>query len=149
VNVGPFDVAAIATRLRAEVGAFLMVGQRGDLAQLGTDAPLPAPAAFVLVASESAVGGRIGGASGGRLVQRVTCTVAVLIAAEQFRPNEEQPFTALPALIAASRAALLGFQPSGAESPLELESGRVLEDQPDRVLWLDTYRLSYFLDTAA
>jgi hypothetical protein len=147
VTTGPFDVAAIAMRLRAEVAAFLMVGQRGDLAQLGD--VLPAPAAFVMVGSESAVGGRLGGASGGRLVQRVTVSVGVLIVAEQFRPNEEQPVPAAPVLIAASRAALLGFQPSGAETPLELDGGRVLEDEPDRLLWLDTYRLSYFLDVTA
>lgn len=143
MNVGPFDVTWIQTRLRAEVAEFRQVGQRGDLAAIADDA-IPAPAAFVMLGRERS--DKPSGASGGRYLAKVRATVGVLIVAEQFRGDPEQPYTAAPALIRASREALIGYGGTESQTPLQLEGGQVIEDAADRLLWLDTYALDYWHD---
>jgi hypothetical protein len=143
MSVGPFNVTPIQTRVRAQVAAFLTVGQRADLAQL-EDLAAIAPAAFVLLGSER--GEKRMGASNGLHVQRCTAEIGVLIVAQQYRANEEQPYTDAPQLIEATRTALVGWGASSTQTGLEFVSGRVIDDADGRLLWLDLYRVDYFLE---
>lgn len=141
--LGPLDLLPLRDRLRANVPEFADVFAVGSLTE-AQSASMPVPCAFVLLAEEQAQP-RAGG-SGGRFQQRVTATVGVLLAlpyyaAEQSAGPSVRPF------ITATRAALVGHKPDGAETVLQLAGGRMVGQQDSALLWLDRYRVDYWIQT--
>lgn len=141
MNLGPFDVLPLRQLLRDSVPALVEVYAVGTLAE-AQQSQMPAPSAFVLLADEQAQP-RAGGS--GVYRQRVTATVGVLLALPYFGAEASQgPETR--AVIQACRQALVGHRPAGAETVLQLTSGRLIGEQQSALLWLERYRCDYWID---
>lgn len=140
---GPFDIQVVIDRLAAQVPHFRMVESAVNLAAF-QDANVKPPAAFVLLGTEQG-GPRQGGS--GIYRQRVTATIGVAIAVQAYGQeagaagNDE-----LADLIRRTRAALLNWLPTGAETVIEFVTGQSLGLTNDALsIWLERYRCDYWI----
>ncbi len=143
-TTGPFPTSPVAERLRASVPAFNVVGEAASVA-LAQAGQAPAPCAYVVLGTEQG-GQRLGGSVAYR--QRVAATVGVLIGVRVY--GDEAGGAAAPELVdltRATRAALLGWKPAGAETAFEFADARLLAmDENATVWWLERFRCDYWIN---
>jgi hypothetical protein len=143
VTAGPLDVQAIADRLAAQVAALRRVVVTQSLAEV-QEGQIASPQASVLLATET---GAPRAAGSGANRQRVTATVGIVLALEQYPTDRGTPGTELGALVTATRTALLSWRPPGADSSLQFVTGRAITTGTGLALWVESYRCEYWITT--
>jgi hypothetical protein len=143
--IGPLPLQPIVDRIRAQVPALAQVERGLDLGAV-QGATIAPPAAFVLQGTESAIPRT--GASDGRLRQRITATIGVVVAVQAYGTGAgAYASTSLETLLASVRGALLNWRPTGADSILEFAGGQTLGVSTDGLaMWLDRFRCDYWID---
>lgn len=136
-------LAAITARIVAQVSGFRTVTGLADLLAAKGMVKAP-PACYVAPGQESAQPNPMTG----RVTQRVTETFSVWIAvAAGASATGEAAQASLKTLVDATRAALVGWQPSAAYLPFELVSaGPIQWDDGQTLFWPETYRTEYYLE---
>jgi len=146
---GPFDIAAVITRLQSSVPTLRLVAGAAELdAAVDNAGSGVVPAAYVLLARESATANR---GSSQRVSQIVDVALSVVVVARNYRQADlgSAAGADLKALIAAVRGALIGWTPSPADTlPIDLQSGRLEQRSGATLWWQEIYRTRYTLEAA-
>lgn len=144
MNVGPFDVTEVITRLQAEPGELRLIGGTADL-EAAKGVTMTAPAAFVALATERAE--KRQGAST-QSIQAVDAQFSVLLVVRDYQASKRGAAKAatLAAHIAAVRARLLGWTPAqfSPATPIDLVGGQLVDYANATVWWQDTYTTRYW-----
>lgn len=140
--VGPFAIAPVVDQLRT-IPALRKVAGVADLAAATADATPQTPAAYVMVSQERARSQDQG--SSGALVQMIDVSVTIALAVRNYASRGEIHAEALADTLRDVRAAVLNWQPDGADLPFELSEGRLLQFTAQTLWWAEVYRTSYSL----
>ncbi len=138
-----FDIAPIIERLRLAVPTLRQVAGAAELAAaIESGKGAQTPSAFVVLATEQ--GNPPHGLSS-QFVQHVEVAVTVMLCVRNYaRASLGAAAGAdLVPILAATRQALLAWQPDGADDLLELASGRVDDFDAGTLWWQDVYRTRY------
>lgn len=139
------DIAtATIARLKTTVAQLRQVGGAMELDDVLTnDARIDCPAAFVVPLDDLPGGDE---AFTGRVIQRVTGTVAIVLCLDNYRDElGEETLMDLNQLRVAVRKALLGWVPDAETGePVTAGSGRLMEFTGGRTWWADEYQIVYY-----
>lgn len=140
--VGPFSVAPVVERVRTITTLAKVAGVANLAAALAESTP-QTPAAYVMLSAERA---RIADqGSSGALVQMIDVSITVALAVRDYASRGETHTDALTGALRDLRGSLLNWTPDGADLPLELSEGRLLQFGHAVLWWADVYRTTYSL----
>ncbi len=143
IALGP-DLESIAERLRAQAGAFRVVGGSATLDAAMKAQKLPTGSAYVLPHREA--GGENEVASGGYL-QAAKVSFSVLIIARNVADGRgASAHGEIRTLRAAAFNALAAWVPPWASVPIEWHSGELADVRPGELWWEDVYRTELILE---
>lgn len=149
-----FDTRTISSRLQTLATSLRFVGNAAAFASVRALGDFPAPAAYVLLASERGDLRSDGAAQRGvqaTSLQRVTSQFGVVIAARNYRDDTGAAAgDALQPLLEQVRAALIGWVPDlpGARG-CQFLRGDLTQYDAAIALWTEVYQVQHFLGTAA
>lgn len=138
------DAGLIITRLKGQLTGFRKVGGAADLAAIGAGAP-PAPAVYVLPATESAGDSDFAADT----VQRITAVFSVVVAVSNKSNAEgEAAVRDLEPRRDQVKAALLGWAPAAGFGPVSFAGGRLVSFDDAVLFWMDDFKTYYFIRSA-
>jgi hypothetical protein len=143
--IGPYPVAPVLARLKAQVPELRQIGHCGDLKTALSQQPLAAPAAFVVRQERARPSA---GASGGVLVQLVDVDVILVL----YVRNQAQAATGgaaaadMDALVASCRGALLNWSAAPGVSPLTQNASRDDSYQGGALIVQELFRSDYRIE---
>lgn len=145
-NLGPFNVTPIIERLREQVPALKLVGGAADRVAVEQSATLTTPAAFVILAAEDIQTTK----ASGLMVHGVRARIDVIYQIRHYRDGSRgfAHTDALESVVAAGRAALNNWRPTGPEgATVELMTGagraQLLALRERDQWWLDPFEVEY------
>lgn len=130
-------IEQIITRIKAQIQQFKLVGEAADFQAAAEANPTAGPAVFVFMATEAGQDVSLTG----RARQRVDVTFTVVyavknVASVKGRGNAQ----ALAPLKSATRTALIGWRPNGAEALVGFVSGQQLAFRQGWQWWADNFK---------
>lgn len=136
-------IAEIIARLQAQVTSLKVVSGVADFSTAALNKPMATPAAFVLLASESAEDNQLLGA----FDQRISVVFTVILALSNRRdPTGAAAMDDLEALRTAIKSALLAWCPTPANGePVRFGSGQLLRFDDGLLWWADEFRVTTYL----
>ncbi len=136
------DLHPIAVQIKSLTPALADIGLAGDFQTAMQNLRLKTPAAFVLPGPERA-GPNIYIQAVGQLV---TMRFSVVLAIQNLRDMQgDAAQTDLDPIRTAVLAALLGWQPGAADSPITFGGGRMLKWADGVLWWQDDYDTTYYV----
>lgn len=131
-------IAAVAQRIEEACGGFHAVRGTAALALLtpGADRAI-APVAYVHPVGDRAGPNALLRAVDQKLDRRIGVLISLAVSGQDRGEDATDP---LDLLTAELRAALIGWQPDPAATPMELEGGTLQRVGDGSLWWLDTYR---------
>lgn len=142
---GPYPVAAVVDRLKANAGSLRQVGRAAELRAAIANPPSVKAAAFVLVSE------RAHPASGmtGKLKQRVDVSLGVVLFVRNYAGRRgETSLVDAEALSTETRGVLLGWTPTNHIAALELQAARSEQYDGGQLWWQDVYLTHYRLEAS-
>jgi len=132
------DLSPVVTQLRNECDLL-----RGVELVVSGAIPAAYPQAFVMAVAEAAEPNGLLGAH----TQRVTVRVGVEIRLKATGGAGGASATDELELVRRQvKNALIGWQPTGGDTPFNFQQGAMVEYEPGRVVWRDIYALDYYED---
>lgn len=130
-------IEQIIARIKAQIPPLKLVGEAADFQAAAESNPATGPAAFVFMATEAGQDVSLTG----RARQRVDVTFTVVyavknVASVKGRGNAQ----ALAPLKSATRTALIGWRPNGAEALVGFVSGQQLAFRQGWQWWADNFK---------
>ncbi len=154
MSFAPFNVQAVADRIKAGVADLRLVGLAADYAAVKSLRDFTPPSVYVVLAQETFEANPPGhGARGDqvRTAQRGSVAVGVVIVGRNYREQAGAQLSAgMNALIAQVRAVLSGWVPDvpGAR-PFELQRGDLLQYDDSTALWCDVWKTQTLIGAEA
>lgn len=147
-DLGPFDIAPVVARLKAQVTALRAVQGAAEFAAAvkATTAP-PTPSAYVLLAREN---GPAAQPASEIAIQRHDVRFGVVLAVRNYQLAQLGTAQAdsLTALINSTRTTLVGWKPTGFTGQrIEWNSGSVLSYDAATVWWQEIFTTRYWSRT--
>lgn len=143
MNFEPLDTQPIEARIRDQVNGLRLVAGAADYAAVQGLGDVPAPSAYVLLATETP--GQAG-PMGARAVPAVA-QFGVVLALRNWRDQTGGEMgVEARGFIGQVRAALIGWTPPAAGiKPTAWAGGGVMAYQSSTMLWIETYRCTHVL----
>ena len=136
------DLHPIAQRIGDQVKSIIKIGLAGDFQTAQANLRIQAPAAFVIPSSERAGPSELVQ----RVSQRVAFRFAVVLAIQNLRDMQgDAAQTDLDPIRQGVKAALLGWQPDAADSPITFVAGRLVKWADGVLWWLDEFETTYYV----
>lgn len=147
-SLGPFDIAPVVARLKAQITALRSVQGAAEFAAAvkATTAP-PTPSAYVLLAKEN---GAPSQPASEIAIQAHEARFGVVLAVRNYQVAQLGAAQAdsLSALVTATRTALVGWKPAGYDGRrIEWRSGSVLSYDAATVWWQEIFLTTYWSRT--
>jgi hypothetical protein len=136
------DLASVQARLTAQAPVLKLVEGSASFDRAVTENPTAWPAAFVFPLRDTPAPSQ----TLGIVEQRVTVTFGIALVVQNVQDARgDAAITALQPVRAAVLAALLGWSPNGAQSPVVYAGGRWISTHNGFFWWQDDFSCAFYL----